>query len=35
MLEIITKVNDALNGFIWGVPAIACIVGVTLCMSPC
>jgi AGCS family alanine or glycine:cation symporter len=33
MLEIITKVNDALNGFIWGVPAIACIVGVGLYLA--
>ena len=30
MLEIITNVNDALNGFIWGVPAMACILGVGL-----
>ena len=30
MLEIITTVNDALNGFIWGVPAMACILGVGL-----
>lgn len=33
MLEMITKVNDALNGFIWGVPAIACIVGVGLYLA--
>ena len=30
MLEIITTVNDALNGFIWGVPAMTCILGVGL-----
>ena len=30
MIEIITTVNDALNGFIWGVPAMACILGVGL-----
>ncbi len=30
MLEFITKLNDALNGFIWGVPAMTCILGVGL-----
>ena len=30
MLELITKINDALNGFIWGVPAMTCILGVGL-----
>ena len=30
MLEIITKINDALNGFIWGIPAMTCILGVGL-----
>ena len=33
MLEIITKINDALNGFIWGVPAMTCIVGVGLYLA--
>ena len=33
MLELITTVNDALNGFIWGVPAIACILGVGLYLA--
>ena len=28
MLEIITSVNTALNNFIWGVPAMVCIIGV-------
>ena len=28
MIEIITEVNDLLNGFIWGVPAMTCIIGV-------
>ena len=28
MLELITNVNNALNGFIWGVPAMTCIIGV-------
>ena len=30
MLEIISNINDALNGFIWGVPAMTCILGVGL-----
>ena len=30
MIEIITAVNNALNGFIWGVPAMTCIIGVGL-----
>ena len=30
MIEIITEVNDLLNGFIWGVPAMTCIIGVGL-----
>ena len=33
MLEIIEKINDALNGFIWGVPAIVAILGVGLYLS--
>ena len=33
MIEIITKINDALNGFIWGVPAMTCIVGVGLYLA--
>ena len=33
MLEFITKVNDALNGFIWGVPAMVCIIGVGLYLA--
>jgi len=33
MIEIITKVNDAVNGFIWGVPAMVCILGVGLYLS--
>ena len=33
MLEIITNVNDALNGFIWGVPAMTCILGVGLYLA--
>ena len=33
MLEIITNVNSAVNGFIWGIPAIVCIFGVGLYLS--
>ena len=30
MLEMITSVNTVLNNFIWGVPAMVCIIGVSL-----
>lgn len=33
MLESITKINQAVNGFIWGVPAMVCIIGVGLLLS--
>lgn len=33
MLNWIEKINDAVNGFIWGVPAMVCIVGVGLYLS--
>ena len=33
MLELITQINDALNGFIWGVPAMTCIIGVGLYLA--
>ena len=33
MLEIITLINDKLNAFIWGVPAMVCIIGVGLYLS--
>ena len=33
MLELITNVNNALNSFIWGVPAMVCIIGVGLYLS--
>lgn len=33
MLEMIEKVNSAVNGFIWGVPAMICIIGVGLYLS--
>ena len=33
MLQIIEKVNAVVNDFIWGVPAMACIIGVGLFLS--
>lgn len=33
MIEIITAVNQAVNNFIWGVPAMVCIIGVGLWLS--
>lgn len=33
MLDIIKSVNDTVNGFIWGVPAMICIIGVGLYLS--
>ena len=33
MLEFIEKINSAVNGFIWGVPAMVCIFGVGLYLS--
>lgn len=33
MLEVITKVNGAVNGFVWGVPAMVCIIGVGILLS--
>lgn len=33
MLEMITKVNDVINGFVWGVPAMVCIIGVGILLS--
>lgn len=33
MLEGISKVNGAVNGFIWGIPAMICIIGVGLYLS--
>lgn len=33
MIECITAVNQAVNNFIWGVPAMACIIGVGLWLS--
>ena len=33
MLELITKINDAVNNFVWGVPAMICIMGVGILLS--
>ena len=33
MLEMIASINQILNDFIWGIPAIACIIGVGLYLS--
>ena len=33
MLESIIKINQAVNGFIWGVPAMICIIGLGLLLS--
>ena len=33
MLEIIESINEMLNNFIWGVPAMVCIIGVGLYLS--
>ena len=33
MLSIIEKINSVVNDFIWGVPAMICIIGVGLVLS--
>ena len=33
MLDWITRINSAVNGFIWGVPAMICIIGVGLLLT--
>lgn len=33
MLELIEQINTAVNGFVWGVPAMVCIIGVGLYLS--
>ena len=33
MLEFITQINAAVNNFVWGVPAMICIIGVGLYLS--
>ncbi len=32
-VELIARVNDAVNGFVWGVPAMICIMGVGILLS--
>ena len=32
-MELIKQINDAVNGFVWGVPAMVCIIGVGLWLS--
>lgn len=29
-MDVIVQVNDAVNSFVWGVPAMVCIIGVVL-----
>ena len=33
MLELITNINQHVNDFVWGVPAMICIIGVGLLLS--
>ena len=33
MLQLIETINNAVNNFIWGVPAMICIIGVGLYLS--
>ena len=33
ILSFIAKINDAVNGFVWGVPAMICIIGVGILLS--
>jgi AGCS family alanine or glycine:cation symporter len=33
MLEIINQINSAVNNFVWGIPAMVCIIGVGLLLS--
>lgn len=33
ILSFIEKINDAVNGFVWGVPAMICIIGVGILLS--
>ena len=33
MLSLIKEINSAVNNFIWGVPAMICIIGVGLVLS--
>ena len=33
MVEMITKINGIINDFVWGVPAMICIIGVGIILS--
>jgi len=33
ILQTVSTVNDAVNGFVWGVPAMICIIGVGILLS--
>lgn len=33
MLETIKSMNDAVNNFVWGIPAMICIIGVGLLLT--
>ena len=33
MLETITAINSAVNSFVWGIPAMVCIIGVGLLLT--
>ena len=33
IMSFIEKINDAVNGFVWGVPAMICIIGVGILLS--
>ena len=33
MLEVVKSVNGVVNGFIWGIPAMICIIGIGLYLS--
>ena len=32
-MDVVVRVNDAVNGFVWGVPAMVCIIGVGLWLA--
>ena len=33
-MELIKQINDTVNGFVWGVPAMVCIIGVRMAELP-
>lgn len=32
-MELVERINDTVNGIVWGVPAMVCIIGVGLLLS--